>query len=341
MRHTHHWSPTRQTMSHHTNPRALLTPLMRGVLDRMARAGQLPLHALSPAQAKLVYEVGAGVLDIPAHKLARVQDLRIPARDGHTLAARLFAPATEDPLPVLLYLHGGGFTVGSVATHEALCRQLAHLAQCAVVSLNYRLAPEWKFPTAVFDAWDSLAWLREQAGTLRLDGSRIAVGGDSAGGTLAAVTAIGARDAGWPLALQLLFYPGCAGHQDTPSHHTFAKGFLLEEPHISYFFGHYLRSAADRDDWRFAPLDGVDESGQLRDLDGVAPAWIGLAECDPLADEGVLYADRLRMAGVAVDLEIYAGVVHGFINFGRAIPQALTAHADAARALRHAFGATA
>jgi acetyl esterase len=325
-------------MSHHPNPRSLLTATMRGVLDRIARAGHPPMHALSPAQAKQAYAAGAGVLDIPPHKLARIDDLKIPARDGFELPARLFAPASANPLPVLLYLHGGGFTVGSVATHEPLCRHLAHLAHCAVVSVDYRLAPEWPFPTAVHDAWDSLAWLRDNAAALRLDGSRIAVGGDSAGGTLAAVTAISARDAGWPLALQLLFYPGTAGHQNTASHKTFAKGFLLEEAHVTYFFNHYLRSAADRDDWRFAPLDGVDASGQVRDLDGVAPVWIGLAECDPLTDEGVQYADRLRMAGVPVDLEIYAGVVHGFIQFGRAIPQALTAHNDAARALRHAFG---
>jgi acetyl esterase len=325
-------------MSHHPNPRSLLTATMRGVLDRIARAGHPPMHALSPAQAKQAYAAGAGVLDIPPHKLARIDDLKIPARDGFELPARLFAPASAHPLPVLLYLHGGGFTVGSVATHEPLCRHLAHLAHCAVVSVDYRLAPEWPFPTAVHDAWDSLAWLRDNAAALRLDGSRIAVGGDSAGGTLAAVTAISARDAGWPLALQLLFYPGTAGHQNTASHRTFAKGFLLEEAHVTYFFNHYLRSAADRDDWRFAPLDGVDASGQVRDLDGVAPVWIGLAECDPLTDEGVQYADRLRMAGVPVDLEIYAGVVHGFIQFGRAIPQALTAHNDAARALRHAFG---
>jgi acetyl esterase len=146
-----------------------------------------------------------------------------------------------------------------------------------------------------------------------------------------------ARDAGLPLALQLLFYPGCAGHQTMPSHHAFAHGFMLEGAHIDYFYGHYLRSPADRNDWRFAPLDGVDESGHVRDLEGVAPAWIGLAECDPLADEGIAYADRLRGAHVPVDLEIYRGVVHGFINLGRAIPEALTAHADAARALRHAF----
>lgn len=312
---------------------------MRGVLDRIARAGHPPMHALSPDQAKRAYGAGAGVLDIPPHKLARVEDLTIPTRDGHQIPARLYAPARPDQgvLPVLLYFHGGGFTVGSVATHEALCRHLAHLSHGAVVSVDYRLAPQWKFPTAVEDAWDSLVWLREQGQTLGLDTTRIAVGGDSAGGTLAAVTAIGARDADWPLCLQLLFYPGCAGHQNTPSHHTFAKGFLLEEAHISYFFGHYLRTPADRDDWRFAPLDGRGEDGFERDLDGVVPAWIGLAECDPLTDEGVRYADKLRMAGVAVDLEIYAGVVHGFIQFGRAIPEALTSHNDAARALRAAW----
>jgi acetyl esterase len=321
------------------DPRELLTPMMRGVLDRIARAGHAPLHALPPDQARAAYEAGAGVLDIPPVPLARVQDLRIVARDGTALAARLFAPAAEHPLPVLLFFHGGGFTVGSVASHEPLCRHLAHLAQCAVVSADYRLAPQAKFPTAVEDAWDSLVWLREQAGGLGLDGTRIAVGGDSAGGTLAAVTAIAARDAGWPLALQLLFYPGCAGHQDTATHKSFAQGFLLEEAHITYFFDHYLRGSADRDDWRFAPLDGVDAKGHVRELDEVAPAWIGLAECDPLTDEGVMYADRLRHAGVAVDLEIYAGVVHGFINFGRAIPEAMTAHNHAARALRHAFGA--
>ncbi len=327
-------------MSHPRNPRALLTPAMRGVLDRITRAGRPPLHALTPDQARAAYEAGAGVLELPPHKLARVEALQIATRDGHFLPARLYAPeipGVQDPLPVLLYFHGGGFTVGSVATHDVLCRHLSHLAHCAVVSVDYRLAPQHRFPTAVHDAWDSLMWLRAQAGALGLDGARIAVGGDSAGGTLATVCALMARDAGLPLALQLLFYPGCASHQTTPSHHSFATGFLLEEAHISYFFGHYVRGAEDRGDWRFAPLDGRDEAGNVRDLEGVAPAWIGLAECDPLVDEGILYADRLRAARVAVDLEIYRGVVHGFINLGRAIPEALTAHGDAARALRHAF----
>ena len=163
-----------------------------------------------------------------------------------------------------------------------------------------------------------------------LDSQRLAVGGDSAGGTLATVCAVLARDAGLPLGLQLLFYPGCAAHQDTASHATFAHGFALEEAHITYFFNLYLNHKDERNDWRFSPLNAPD-------LDGVAPAWIGLAECDPLVDEGVLYADRLRLAGVPVELEIYRGVVHEFIKMGRAIPEALQAHADAARALRAAF----
>ena len=316
-------------MSHLRNPRALLTPAMHHVLERMARAGHLPLHALAPEQARVAYEAGAGVLEIPAHKLARVEDLSLPARDGHLLAARLYAPSRE-ALPVLLYFHGGGFTVGSVATHDALCRHLSHLAHCAVVSLDYRLAPEHKFPVAAFDAWDACEWMAQNASRLGLDGRRLAVGGDSAGGTLAAVCAIQARDAGLSLALQLLFYPGCTAHQDTPSHKIFAKGFVLEESHISYFFNQYINSPAERDDWRFAPLNAPD-------LGAVAPAWIGLAECDPLVDEGILYGDKLRLAGVPVELEIYRGVVHEFIKMGRAIPQALQAHADAARALKTAF----
>lgn len=316
-------------MSHHRNPRALLTPTMHNVLDRMARAAQVPLHALTPVQARTAYEVGAGMLEIPSPKLNRIESFTLPARDGHDLPVRLYAPSSEK-LPVLVYFHGGGFTIGSIATHDVLCRTLSQLAGCAVLSLDYRLAPKHKFPVAHDDAWDAVQWVARHGAGVGLDACRIAVGGDSAGGTMAAACAIHARDAALPLALQLLFYPGCAAHQDTPSHKTFAHGFLLEEPHITYFFDHYLRTAADRDDWRFAPLNAPD-------VEGVAPAWFGLAECDPLVDEGILYADKLRAAGVSVDLEIYRGVVHEFIKMGRAIPEAHRAHADAARALRIAF----
>ncbi|MES2241591.1 MAG: alpha/beta hydrolase [Pseudomonadota bacterium] len=302
---------------------------MRDVISRMGRAGHPAFHTLTATQARAAYEAGSGVLEIPKPALARVEDFHIPARDGHALPARLYAPSSE-VLPVLLYFHGGGFTIGSIATHDILCRQLSHLAGCAVVSVDYRLAPEHKFPTAAHDAEDALRWVATHANGLGLDSERLAVGGDSAGGTLAAVCAVLARDAGLPLALQLLFYPGCSAHQDTPSHRQFARGFVLEEREINWFFSRYVRGPTDRDDWRFAPLNAPD-------VDGVAPAWVGLAECDPLVDEGVMYADKLRTAGVAVDLEIYRGVTHEFIKMGRIIPEARQAHADAAAALRRVF----
>lgn len=308
---------------------AALTPRMASVIERMARAGRPPLNALAPAEARAAYEKGADVLEVPKPQLARIENFTLPARDGHALPARLYAPS-HAVLPVLLFFHGGGFTVGSIGTHDILCRVLSEKSGCAVISLDYRLAPEHKFPTASNDAWDALQHLAAHAVQWGLDGTRIAVGGDSAGGTLAAVCAILARDAGLPLALQMLIYPGTTAHQDTDSHRRFATGPLLGEALISYFFAQYVNSKAERDDWRFAPLNA-------EDVEGVAPAWIGLAECDPVVDEGIAYADKLRAAGVAVDLEIYRGVIHEFVKMGRAIPEALQAHADAARALQQAL----
>lgn len=306
---------------------------MRDVLRRMVRANRPHLHTLTPEQARAAYEAGAGVLEIASKALPRVEDIAIPARDGTQLHARLYAPSTAQPLPVLLYLHGGGFTIGSVATHDTLCRELAFQAGCAVVSLDYRLAPEHKFPTAINDAWDALQWLHQQGQTLGLDSSCMAVGGDSAGGTLAAACALLARDAGLPLQLQLLIYPGTCAHQDTDSHLRYATGLVLEREGIHWFFNHYVRDTADREDWRFAPL-------LAPDVEGVAPAFFCLAELDPLVDEGVQYADMLRMAGVPVELEIYKGVTHEFVKMGRAIAEARQAHADMAAALRAALGTT-
>ncbi len=288
------------------------------------------MEALTAQQARAFYDIGGPMLDLqPPPKVDRVQDILIPVRDGHTCQARLYAPKSDAALPMLLYFHGGGFTVGSLITHDVLCRQLSRHGHCAVVSLDYRLAPEYRFPTAQHDAWDTLLWLQAQGAALGLDTSRIAVGGDSAGGTLAAVCALMARDAGLPLALQLLLYPGCTGRSNLTSHHTFGKGFLLDTSTIEWFFDHYIVEA-DRDDWRFAPINAPDHSG-------VAPAWFGLAECDPLVDGGMAYADTLRMAGVPVDLELYRGMIHGFATMGRALPDALRLHADAGRALKHAF----
>lgn len=301
---------------------------MRSVLDRMARAGHPPLYTRGPQQARAAYEAGAGVLELPRPDLAAVEELQVPVRDGTRIPARLYRPV-PGTLPVLLYFHGGGFTIGSIASHDALCRTLAHLAGCAVLSVGYRLAPEHRFPTAVEDAWDATRWLAAQGQALGLDTQRLALGGDSAGGTLATVCATLARDAGLPVRLQLLFYPGCAARQETPSHARYGQGLVLEQAHIEYFFGQYIE-LAERDDWRFAPLN-------TPELEGVAPAWFGLAECDPLVDDALAYADKLRAAGVAVDLEIYRGVTHEFIKMGRALPEARQAHADAAAALRLAL----
>lgn len=306
---------------------------MHGVLERMARGGKVPLHAMTPQQARLAYEIGSGVLDLEPAKIHSVLDFTVSTRDAYALPVRLYLPAAASQalLPVLVFFHGGGFTVGSIATHDSLCRSLCHLGHCAVLSVGYRLAPDHRFPVAFEDAWDAVVWVNQHGDQQGLDPQRLAVGGDSAGGTLAAACALQARDLALPLVLQLLFYPGCSAHQDQASHTRFGHGFVLESAHIDYFFNLYLRSAADRDDWRFAPL-------LADDVEGVAPAWFGLAECDPLVDEGLQYADRLRAVGVNVDLELYRGVVHEFIKMGRAIPQARQAHLDAARALRLAFG---
>jgi acetyl esterase len=310
-------------------PHHQLTPAMAALLRNIARAKRLPMHRQSPADARRHYSQAAEVLDLPRAPLARVESLHLPAADGAPLPARLYAPA-PGPLPVLLYTHGGGFVVGGLDTHDSLCRQLALRAGCAVLSLDYRLAPEHRFPVAVHDAWAALRWLADGGATeLGLDAQRLAVAGDSAGGTLAAVSALQARDAGLPLARQLLITPGTAAHADTDSHRRFAEGFLIEAADVAWFFDHYI-PVAQREDWRFAPL-------LAPDLDGVAPACVILAECDPVVDEGLAYADRLRTAGVPVALELVRGVTHDFIKMGRALPEAAHALDAAAAALKGAF----
>ena len=306
----------------------MLTPQMADVLRRIRRANRPPFHSMTPQAAREAYVAAAEILEPPRAALARVEELRVPTADGAPLRARLYAPSHER-LPVLLYLHGGGFVIGNLETHDSLCRQLALHSGGAVLALDYRLAPEHRFPTAVDDAWSAMRWLGAQANELGLDGTRLAVGGDSAGGTLATVCAIHARDIGLALALQLLITPGTTAHADTESHRKFSDGFLLDATTIEWFFGQYIERA-DRDDWRFAPL-------LAPDLDGVAPACVILAECDPLVDEGIAYADRLRLAGVPVELELYRGMTHDFIKMGRAIPQALDAHEKAGQSLRHAW----
>ncbi|MBI5258627.1 MAG: alpha/beta hydrolase [Burkholderiales bacterium] len=299
---------------------------MAGLLERIQRVKRTPFHAQTPQQAREAYRSAAEVLEPPRAPLARVEDIGLHAADGSTLPARLYSGAGTAAPPVLLYLHGGGFVIGGLETHDSLCRQLALRSGCAVVALDYRLAPEHRFPIAVDDAWSAMRWLATHGSTLGLDGQRLAVAGDSAGGTLAATCAIHARDIGLPLALQVLITPGTTAHADTASHKLFANGFLLDAANVQWFFDHYI-DHHHRRDWRFAPLEADD-------LEGVAPACVVLAECDPLVDEGLAYADRLRAAGVAVDLELYRGLTHDFIKMGRVLKEAGHAQGVIAEAMR-------
>jgi acetyl esterase len=327
-----------------------LNPRIEQIIDMVGRAKRPPLHELTPQQARASYEKSAPILEIASAPMFSVEDLAVPVQDGATgpngttgttgttIRARLYhavEPHWAQPAPALVYSHGGGFTVGSVATHDAICRMFARDAQCAVLSVDYRLAPEHKFPVAVNDAFDALRWLHENAAAYGIDASRIALGGDSAGGTLATVNAVLARDAGIPIVLQLLIYPGTSSHQQTDSHARLANGYLLAGTTIQWFFSQYLRRAEDRVDWRFAPLDGTLGAP---DFSGIAPAWIAIAEYDPLSDEGAAYADKLRAAGNAVTLARYDGMIHEFFKMGGYVPEVAQAHADAAAALRAAFG---
>lgn len=309
-------------------PTQLLTPAMSGLLDRIGRAGHPPFHAMAPGAARRAYVAAAEVLDLPRAPLPRVLDREVPGAAG-PLPARLYAPS-HDRLPLLLYLHGGGFVIGGLETHDSLCRQLARRSGGAVLAVDYRLAPEHRFPAAVDDACAVLRWLlHDGAASLGLDPTRLAVGGDSAGGTLAAVAALVARDEGLPLAMQLLITPGTAADASFASRHLFANGFLLDAATIDWFFDHAI-DHHHRRDWRFAPLEALDHAD-------VAPACMIVAECDPLADEGVAYADRLRMAGVPVQLDLVRGVTHDFVKMGRVLKEAAAAQQFAADALKHAW----
>ncbi|MDR5787356.1 MULTISPECIES: alpha/beta hydrolase [unclassified Caballeronia] len=315
-----------------------LNPKIAQILEMVARANRPPYHTLTPKEARAAYAMSAQILDIAPLPVHAIEDLRIPVRDGATIGVRVYhpiEPSWAQPSPGLLYFHGGGFTVGSVATHDALCRKLAHDAQCAVVSVDYRLAPEHKFPVAVTDAFDALQWLAREAPTLGIDPARLAVGGDSAGGTLAIVCAVRARDAGIDLKLQLLIYPGTSAWQKSDSHARLADGYLLSGETIQWFFAQYLRDDRDRDDWRFAPLDAARGTP---DFAGVAPAWIAAADYDPLHDEDTAFAAKLEDARVPVTLKRYEGMIHEFFKMGGFVPEVAAAHADAVRALREAFG---
>ena len=309
-------------------PRNPFTPAVQALMDNVKRAGFPPIHTQPIEQARQSYKIGVGATAHPPVPMARVEDFTIPGPAGD-MRARLWAASTEPGLPVLLYLHGGGFVIGGIETCESMCTVLAQHSGGAVVAIDYRLAPENRFPAGMDDSFAALQWLADHGHTKGLDASRIAVGGDSAGGTLAASTALLARDAGIPLVLQALFYPSVQLGLKTDSLLAYSANTLLSWD-LMHWFETNARGGELRQRWHREPLHAPDHRG-------VAPAWIGLAECDPLTDEGKLYAQKLQQAGVPTELTVWPGVIHDFINLGRFIPEAEQAHQQLAAALKRAY----
>jgi acetyl esterase len=308
-----------------------LDPQARAVLDRVARAAAPPYSRLDPPTARVLYRETRGALSAAPAEVAHVEDL-----DADGLRMRHYRPLGAQPaevLPALVFFHGGGFTIGDLDTHDVPCRELANLARCAVLSVDYRLAPEHRFPAAVEDAVAATQWVQANAAALAVDAARVAVGGDSAGGNLAAVAAIALRDAGGPpLAMQALIYPSIDLAADMPSQHALAEGYLLTRDAILWFYGNYLRTPEDVADWRASPL-------RAADLSRLPPAYIVTAGFDPLRDEGEAYAQALERAGVPVTHECFEGMIHGFITMGGAMAAGQHALYRVATGLRLQFAA--
>jgi acetyl esterase len=248
---------------------------------------------------------------------------------------RLYLPQLEAdrPWPVLVYFHGGGYVVGSLDSHDGVCAELAWRTPCAVLAVDYRRAPEHRFPTALHDAEDALRWLVEEGAGQGIDSGRLAVGGDSAGATLATVLAIRAARGELPQPrLQLLCYPSTDASRGSVSMDLFDEGYLLETATLEWFYQQYQRTPEDRLDWRFSPLLCDNPSA-------AAPAFIGLAQYDPLHDEGLAYAERLREAGVAVTLRQYDGTTHDFLRMSAVMPGIQQIYGELARSLAEAFAA--
>ncbi|WP_313731571.1 alpha/beta hydrolase [Pseudomonas sp.] len=316
----------------------MLHPELEAFLDlAQANAGNEPLHRMSPEQARKVFEQSTEQLRWPVPPGVSVEALQAPARDGWTLPLRLYRPAqVAGTLPVLVYFHGGGFVVGSLDSHDGVCRELSARAGCAVLAVGYRLAPEHRFPVALEDGQDCLAWLAEQGQRLALDLDRVALGGDSAGATLATVLAIEAARLGERAVLtpraQLLCYPVTDASRQRVSRTLFGEGYLLENETLEWFYGHYARTPQDRQDWRFSPL-------LADDLSGVAPAIVALAGLDPLLDEGLAYAERLRAAGVEVQLLELPGLTHDLLRMAAVVPDVLHVHERLCQALARLLAA--
>ena len=304
----------------------MLDPQAKALIDFLTERQVPPVHTMPPAEARRIYLERRGFTQPPAPEVAEVRDLSC---DGG-VPLRLYRPSAGR-LPLLVYFHGGGWTIGDLDTHDVLCRQLALEAGCVVLSVDYRLAPEHRFPAAVDDCITATRWAHGHADELGIDPSRIAVGGDSAGGNLAAAVCIALRGTPQAPAFQLLIYPATDMRAVAPSHTSNGQGYLLTADSIAYYRGHYLADMAQCADWRASPL-------LAPDLSGLPPALVITAGFDPLRDEGRQYADALSAAGTKAQYVCFERQIHGFILMGRVLDEAATAVSLCASSLRRALG---
>jgi acetyl esterase len=308
-----------------------LDPSAQVMLQLMESAGMRLGGDATPAEARLVMDTALANPAFPKHPVHAVENRSIPGPAGD-IPVRIYRPSGAETLPVVMWLHGGGWVIGSLDSHDQLCRLLCDESGAIVVSVEYRLAPEAKFPAAVDDAVAAWTWVNAHAHDLGGDPARVAVGGDSAGGNLAAVVSLVARDE--KLArprLQLLVYPVTDYEFDSPSMIDNAKGYFLEADGMRWFFDHYARTPADFADPRMSPM-------RAPDLAGLPPAVVITAEFDPLRDQGEAYGKRLQDAGVDTEIVRGIGVFHGFFGFHEFMPPALPAWDVAVGALRRTFG---
>jgi len=308
-------------------------PQVAALLERVARSPLPPYATVPPFVARRIYRDTRAAVSPEPPAVAEAKLLLAPGPGG-PIPLRAYRPAgsaADEALPALMYFHGGGWVIGDLDTHDVVCRQLANGARCAVFSVDYRMGPESPFPAAVDDCIAATKWAAGEAAQLRIDAKRIAVGGDSAGGNLATVVALAARDAGGPgLVFQLLIYPATDQRYSFPSIDRNGEGYLLTKQSMEYFRGHYLPRRQDWEDWRASPL-------LAKSLAGLPPALVITAGFDPLVDEGRAYAERLAAEGVAMAYREFPDMVHGFLLMGGVLDTANAAVGECSKALRAAF----
>ena len=307
-----------------------LHPQAKAFLDMLASVGGPPLEQLPVTEAR---KVAMALIDFggPEEPVAEVENRSIPSPTG-PIPLRVYRPVKDARLPALVYFHGGGFVICNLDTHDRLCRSLANASGCVVISVNYPLAPEYRYPAAVVDAYAATKYVAEHPAVFGIDPNRIAVGGDSAGGNLATVVSLLSRDRGGPrLKFQLLIYPLVDFYDESPSMQQYSKDHFLTREGMDWFRETYLRS-------REAGLEPTASPMNAADFQGLPPAMIVTGECDPLRDQGEAYARKLQAAGVQVELKRYEGMIHPFFQFAGILDTAKVAIADAASAVRAGLG---